>query len=137
MFQNTTRPNDPNQDPTKQDQHKRDQEQKAANLTDEVRSKMQRDAETRSFESKALAITGRLNESRSTERAGASAQAVANAAEQQAMLNVEHDLSQLEVPLAEDTRWTVRDAARRAVMQRATEVETQRTESQTERDKTA
>jgi hypothetical protein len=135
MFQNTPRPTDPSQDQNKQDQQKRDQEQKAANLTDEVRSRIQRDAETRSFESKALAITGRLNESRITERSGASAQSVTQVAEQQAMLNVDHDLSQLEVPLAEDTRWTVRDAARRAIMQHASEVEAQRAETRTDTDK--
>lgn len=135
MFQNTPRPNDPSEDQNKQDQQKKDQEQKAANLTDEVRSRMQRDAGTRSFESKALAITGRLNESRITERPGATAQSVAQVAEQQAMPSVDHDLSQLEVPLAEDTRWTVRDAARRAIMQRASEVGAQQTETRTDTDK--
>jgi len=133
MFQNTPRPNDPSQDQNKQDQQKRDQEQKAANLTDEVRSKMQRDVETRSFESKALAITGRLNESRVTERPGVSTQNIANVAEQQAMQNIDHDLSQLEVPLAQDTRWTIRDAARRAVMARASNIEAQRAETTTDK----
>jgi 2-methylaconitate cis-trans-isomerase PrpF len=126
MFQSTAQRNVQNED---QDQQKREQERKAGNLTDETRNKMLRDTEIRSYESKALAITGRLQESNITERPGTAAQKVAQAAEQEVMPRLEHDLSQLEVPLAQDTRWTVRDAARRAIMQRASEIEAQHNET--------
>ena len=116
---------------TIQEQHSqmREQEQKAQNLTDEVRSRMLRDADTKSYESQAQMISGRLEETLVRERVGASAEQVRMKAEQQAMPEVDRELGQLQVPLAEDTRWMVRDNVRRAVMERASALQAERTET--------
>lgn len=129
MFQDTRQRNDNNQPQEQQERQKSEHERKAGILTEEVRNKMQRDTELRSYESRALEISGRLRESHVTERPRTSAQEVSRETERQAMLNIDGDLSQLEVPLAQDTRWTVRDAARRAIMQRASAIEAQRAET--------
>lgn len=97
---------------------------------------MLRDAETRTYESQAQAISGRLQEALVRERPGASAEEVAQKAAQQAMPELERGLAQLEVPLAEDTRWMVRDNVRRAIMERAMAIETEKAEEIKSKDET-
>ena len=126
MFQNTPRTHG-SQDPTSQRDEQQKRDQQALDAVDESARRMMSDAQLRSLELQRQNVDGKVEEVRTKERQGSSAQQVADKAKENTVGNLDFELGQLVPPtFNEDRRGEIRLAYMRAVDTQAKEIEAKR-----------
>ncbi len=126
MFQNTPRTNG-FQDPNSQRDEQQKRDQQARDDVAESARRMMSDAQLRSLELQRQNVDGKVEEVRTKERQGSSAQQVADKAKENTVGNLDFELGQLVPPtFNEDRRGEIRLAYMRAVDTQAKEIEAKR-----------